>query len=656
MQPEQEKSQLLAVLQVLKKYNLKGTEELLLKEANLADNLADGNIQQDSDVSSVLTGYKSDGDPETYEDSYLELKRFVEGSLDIYKHELGTILYPVLVHMYLELVYNGHTEKAISLMKRFGPEQDVYYQDDLKRLALVTKRDHMNGNELTDTFKSNQFIIRMSRDTLSLLKRHLHDKKASVLLNIVQEHLYFDMYEGVARNKSQIDATSGAVIGEATRQDNKTKVFYGIPKAPDIQTLAAPVEDEEEANEQDGPDKPKKKKAKKDPLFSKKTKSDPNAPPVDRIPVPDLKDNDKMEKVKALREASKRVNFNAETLPSICCYTLLNANNTVTCAEITEDSSMLAVGFSDAIVKVFTLVPQKLKALKTAEQLQEINIDADDVLVRMMDERSGETSRSLFGHCGPVYSVSFSPDRTLLLSGSEDTTIRLWSLQIWSCVVIFKGHMFPVWDIKFSPLGYYFASAGSDRIARLWATDNYQPLRVFAGHFSDVDCIQFHPNSNYIATGSSDRRVCVWDCVSGNHVRLMTGHKSPIYSLAFSICGRYLASAGSDCKVLIWDLAHGHLVAELAAHEKPIHSLTFSRCGNLLVSGSLDSTLKLWDFTKLAEDTSSEDVNISHNPDVKSGDNYLLRSFATKSSPIISLHFTRRNLLLAVSMFDGVAP
>lgn len=42
----------------------------------------------------------------------------------------------------------------------------------------------------------------------------------------------------------------------------------------------------------------------------------------------------------------------------------------------------------------------------------------------MMDERSGESSRSLCGHSGAVYSVSFSPDRTLLLSASEDTTIR----------------------------------------------------------------------------------------------------------------------------------------------------------------------------------------------------------------------------------------
>ncbi|EFA04573.1 cannonball [Tribolium castaneum] len=650
-----EKSQLAAVLQILKKYNLKGTEELLRKEANLGNNIADGPLQQNSDVSSVLTGYKSDGDPETYEDSYMELKRFVEGSLDIYKHELGMILYPVLVHMYLELVYNGHTEKAINLMKKFGPEQDSYYQEDLRKLALVTKRDHMNGNELTDTFKSNQFIIRMSRDTLSLLKRHLNDKKASVLLNIIQEHLYFDMYEGVARNKSQIDATSGAVGGEAKRQDNKTKVYYGIPKAPDIQALAAPVEDEDEGGEQDNPDKPKKKKAKKDPLFSKKTKNDPNAPPPDRIPVPDMRDHDKYEKVKAYREASKRVTLGPDYLPSVCCYTLLNANHTVNCAEITEDSSMLAVGFSDSIVKVWTLVPQKLKAMKSGEQLEDVNVDVEDVVVRMMDERSGETSRSLYGHSGPVYSVSFSPDKTLLISCSEDTTIRLWSLQIWTCLVVYKGHMFPVWDVKFSPLGYYFASASYDRTARLWATDHYQPLRLFAGHFSDVDCVQFHPNSNYVATGSSDRRVCLWDCTTGNHVRLMTGHKSPIMSLAFSVCGRFLASAGVDCKVLVWDLSHGHLVAELTGHEKPIHALAFSRCGNILVSGGLDCLLKVWDFTKLTEEISSEEVNVSHNPDVRIGDDYLLRSFATKSSPLISLHFTRRNLLLAVSMFDGVS-
>ncbi|KAG8238975.1 hypothetical protein J437_LFUL013957 [Ladona fulva] len=287
-----DKNTLIAVLQFLRKYKLKTTEEILKKEANLTDvpEPNDDN-QSDSEVSSVLSAYKSEGDPEIYEGAYTDLKKFVEGALDMYKHELGLILYPVFVHMYLELVYNGHEERAIQFMEKFGGEQEEWYSEDLKILSRVTKKEHMKGNELTDTFKSSEFIIRMSRDTLSLLKRHLQqERKHSILLNIVQEHLYFDMYEGVARNRQQIQATAGGMVGEASRQDNKAKVYYGLLKEPDIQYV--PVEEEEEGEgggtEGGAGDRPKKKKAKKDPLFSKKAKSDPNAPSNDRMPLPEL--------------------------------------------------------------------------------------------------------------------------------------------------------------------------------------------------------------------------------------------------------------------------------------------------------------------------------------------------------------------------------
>lgn len=53
----------------------------------------------------------------------------------------------------------------------------------------------------------------------------------------------------------------------------------------------------------------------------------------------------------------------------------------------------------------------------------------DDVLVRMMDERTSETARNLYGHSGPIYSLSFSPDRNLLLSSSEDATSKLYVIK-----------------------------------------------------------------------------------------------------------------------------------------------------------------------------------------------------------------------------------
>lgn len=105
----------------------------------------------------------------------------------------------------------------------------------------------------------------------------------------------------------------------------------------------------------------------------------------------------------------------------------------------------------------------------------------------MMDDRTAETCRTFLGHNGPVYRCSYSPDKTMMLSCSEDTTIRLWSLQTWTCVVVYRGHQYPIWDVRFSPHGHYFATCSHDKTARLWATDNNQPLRIFCGHYSDVD-------------------------------------------------------------------------------------------------------------------------------------------------------------------------
>lgn len=61
----------------------------------------------------------------------------------------------------------------------------------------------------------------------------------------------------------------------------------------------------------------------------------------------------------------------------------------------------------------------------------------------------------------------------------------------------------------------------------------------------------------------------------------------------------------------------------------------------------------MWDFNKLSEELNLEDVNVSHNPDLKTcTESYLLRTFGTKNSSIMALHFTRRNLMYAIGRYD----
>ena len=101
------------VLAFLRNKGLSGTENLLKQELGNAtddnaqisekgDSLSSAGTVQGSnvvkkevsgaEVSNVLSSYKSEGDPSIYAEAYTDLQRFVETSLDLYRHELALIL------------------------------------------------------------------------------------------------------------------------------------------------------------------------------------------------------------------------------------------------------------------------------------------------------------------------------------------------------------------------------------------------------------------------------------------------------------------------------------------------------------------------------------------------------------------------------------
>uniref|UniRef100_A0A2I3LZN6 Transcription initiation factor TFIID subunit 5 n=1 Tax=Papio anubis TaxID=9555 RepID=A0A2I3LZN6_PAPAN len=552
-------------------------------------------VEDQPDVSAVLSAYSQQGDPTMYEEYYSGLKHFIECSLDCHRAELSQLFYPLFVHMYLELVYNQHENEAKSFFERFHGDQECYYQDDLRVLSSLTKKEHMKGNETMLDFRTSKFVLRISRDSYQLLKRHLQEKQNNQIWNIVQEHLYIDIFDGMPRSKQQIDAMVGSLAGEAKREANKSKVFFGLLKEPEIEV---PLDDEDEEGENEE-GKPKKKKPKKDSIGSKSKKQDPNAPPQNRIPLPELKDSDKLDKIMNMKETTKRVRLGPDCLPSICFYTFLNAYQGLTAVDVTDDSSLIAGGFADSTVRVWSVTPKKLRSVKQASDLSLIDKESDDVLERIMDEKTASELKILYGHSGPVYGASFSPDR-------------------------------------------------------LWATDHYQPLRIFAGHLADVNCTRFHPNSNYVATGSADRTVRLWDVLNGNCVRIFTGHKGPIHSLTFSPNGRFLATGATDGRVLLWDIGHGLMVGELKGHTDTVCSLRFSRDGEILASGSMDNTVRLWDAIKAFEDLETDDFTTAtgHINLPENSQELLLGTYMTKSTPVVHLHFTRRNLVLAAGAYS----
>jgi WD40 repeat protein len=69
---------------------------------------------------------------------------------------------------------------------------------------------------------------------------------------------------------------------------------------------------------------------------------------------------------------------------------------------------------------------------------------------------------SLAGHAEAVFSVAFSPDGQLIVSGSGDRLVKVWSVSARKEVASLAGHTNEVWSVAFSPNGQHIVSGSSD--------------------------------------------------------------------------------------------------------------------------------------------------------------------------------------------------
>lgn len=625
---EKDKDVDLVVLNYLKKRGFKQAEAYLKQEANLqlastvpVDLLAShSGLDHDVSVANYIMFYNSsESSPIRYQDSYLKLREWIHSSLDLYKQEMLVILYPVFVHCYLDLVAKGHGAEALKLIDQVSPDHQEFHEDELKRLRGVNTPAHVNENELSIMFRNNKFNVTLSAYSFELLLNFLNDSRFMLLLSIVNQYLSIKVVQGRPGDRARegISRTEAPLTGRTEREIAQLH-------AKDI--LWSLFEDKQLDEEEEKTDKPKKESKKKkegdkdkDKDMSERSKS------KSCVPLPKISEQFENE---VQEDANKSVHLSPSSLPSICFYTLFHTHRSLNTVDISRDGSMVAGGFADSSVRLWDL---KKSAKDKEKQTQKRKL------------KEGSDYRCLVGHSGPVFGCSISPDNQFLLSSSEDTTVRLWSMETGSNVVCYKSHNYPVWDVSFSPLGYYFATASHDRTARIWATAHIAPLRILAGHLADVTSVRFHPNINYVATGSADKSLRLWEVHTGKCVRIFTGHHATINTLAFSPDGRLLASAGDDRTIHLWDMATSRRLAKLNGHTRAVHSLDFSADGGMLASGSGDRTVKLWDVQALRSlDKPSDDDSLHVNE---------VRSFPSKHTPVFSVAFTRRNLLLASGPF-----
>jgi WD40 repeat protein len=234
-----------------------------------------------------------------------------------------------------------------------------------------------------------------------------------------------------------------------------------------------------------------------------------------------------------------------------------------------------------------------------------------------------------------LFSITFSPDSRLLVTGCRDGTAKLWSADTGDLIKTFGPHGDTVSFATLSRDGRKLATASADLTVRIWDVESGRELRKLTGHTEIVTSAAFSPDGALLATGGADKTIRIWNVESGVQTKslvrltdlqgtefvqqpkamelLLTGqiYNGSIVSfspngeiLAASVGGYGTSRVGNENKLVkikdeirLYEVASGRELRRMTGHRDAIQSLSFSSDGRSLVSGAADKTLSIWDVS-----------------------------------------------------------
>ena len=265
--------------------------------------------------------------------------------------------------------------------------------------------------------------------------------------------------------------------------------------------------------------------------------------------------------------------------------------------------------------------------------------------VVLFDAITGTRTSVLCGHGNVIYSLASSQDGTILMSGSNDTTVKVWDVQTGGVIRTFDHHppthfsasissdgavvalgtnggtvrlcdvrtggcnsikMYPgkVMIIKFSPVNARRFISSSAGVVGQWDIDGHQIwISYHAGAVMDLAWTR--DGTRFVSCGG--KTATVRDAESGAVVvKLDAPDQSSSFDLGcFSPDGGFVACA-ADTTIWVWDItiSGGRPVGRLVGHSGSIQFLTFS---SSLISGGSDRSMKFWKSSSFSMDLTSSD-------------------------------------------------
>lgn len=176
---------------------------------------------------------------------------------------------------------------------------------------------------------------------------------------------------------------------------------------------------------------------------------------------------------------------------------------------------------------------------------------------------TGDEIRRFVGHTSSATALAFTPDGRMILSGSNDTTLRLWYVNSAAETLRIQNNE-GIESAVYSP-DETTALAGLRGLdAVLWDLESGEEIRRLVGHEDYPRSVAFTPDGTRAVTGSLDGTLIVWDVASGEEIRRFEGHTGWVTTFALTPDGERVLSGALnavdtmlDAEVILWELETG---------------------------------------------------------------------------------------------------
>ena len=194
-------------------------------------------------------------------------------------------------------------------------------------------------------------------------------------------------------------------------------------------------------------------------------------------------------------------------------------------------------------------------------------------------------------HEGSINCMNLSEDGSVLVTGSDDSNIRLWTTKTeqCECIGLLEGHEDYITCVLIED--NFVLSSSADKTIKKWDMTSCECMLTFLGHDSTVN--KLISTGDFLFSVSYDKTARCWDFDTGECIRKFTGHKNNITSILF------IPSDTENDNQTIQSIKNNFKKNQVQKNLK-VRSISNSftedlvNTTNIIITGSLDSTAKSW--------------------------------------------------------------